>query len=109
MGTPICCAGREDGSYQVINDKAMEEKGKGTECNTEEFAKLVLDCCLMLDDNGHDAGEVEVAACGPLLRLLGQEQSNTSADANEEEEGREEGGKEEEGGNWSSRLSTMGM
>jgi hypothetical protein len=67
---PICCAGREDGSYQVIDDKAMEEKGEGTECNAKEFAKLVLDCCLMLDNDGHDAGEVEVAACGPLLHLL---------------------------------------
>jgi hypothetical protein len=47
----------------------------------------------MLDDDGHDAGEVDVVACGPLLRLLGREQSNASADANEEEEGREEGGR----------------
>jgi hypothetical protein len=51
-----------------------------------------LDCCLMLDDDGHDAREVEVAACGLLLRLLGWEQSNASTNANEEEEGREEGG-----------------
>ena len=106
---PICCAGRENGSCHVIDNKEMEEKGEGAECDAEEFSKLVLDCCSMLDDDGHDAGEVDVVACGPLLRLLGQEQSNTSADANEEEEGREEGGKEEEGGNWSSRLSTMGM
>jgi hypothetical protein len=29
MGMPICCAGREDGSYHVIDNKEMEEKGKG--------------------------------------------------------------------------------
>jgi hypothetical protein len=90
---PICCAGREDGSYHVINDKEMEEKGKGMECDAKEFSKLVLDCCSMLDDDGHNAGEVDVVACGPLLRLLGQEQLNASADANKEEEGREEGGR----------------
>jgi hypothetical protein len=45
----------------------------------------------MLDDDGHNAGEVDVVACSPLLRLLGRERSNTSADANKEEEGREEG------------------
>ncbi len=38
-----------------------------------------------------------MAACGPLLHLLGREQSNASIDANKEEEGREEGGEEEEG------------
>jgi hypothetical protein len=71
----------------------MEEKGKGVECDAEEFSKLVLDCCLMLDDDGHDAGEVDVVTCGPLLRLLGREQSNAGADANEEEEGKEERGR----------------
>ncbi len=71
----------------------MEEKGKGVECDAKEFSKLVLDCCLMLDDYGHDAEEVDVVACGPLLRLLGWEQLNASADANEEEEGPEEGGR----------------
>jgi hypothetical protein len=94
---PICCAGREDESYQVIGDEVMEEKGESVECNAKEFTKLVLDCCLMLDDDGHNARELEVAACGPLLCLLGHEQSNTSVNANEEEEGREEGGEEEEG------------
>jgi hypothetical protein len=54
---------------------------------------LVLDCCLMLDDDGHDAREVDVVACGPLLRLLGREQSNASTEANKEVEGREEGGR----------------
>ncbi len=58
MGTPICCTRREDGSYQVIDNKAMEEKGKGTKCDAKEVAKLVLDCCSMLDNNGHNAGEV---------------------------------------------------
>ncbi len=90
---PICCTGREDGSYHFIDDKEMEEKGKGTECDAKEFSKLVLDCCLMLDNDGHNAGEVDVVSCGPLLRLLGQKQSNASADTNEEEEGREEGGR----------------
>jgi hypothetical protein len=71
----------------------MEEKGEGAECDAEEFSKLVLDCCSMLDNNGHDAGEVDVVACGPLLHLLGREQSNASADTNEEEDGREEGGR----------------
>jgi hypothetical protein len=69
----------------------MEEKGKGTECDAKEFSKLVLDRCSMLDNDGHDAGEVDVVACGPLLRLLGWEQSNASTNANKEEEGREEG------------------
>ena len=97
-----CCAGREDGSYRVIDDEEMEERGEGVECDAEEFAKLGLDCCSMLDDDGHDAEEVEVVACVPLLRLLGREQSNVSAVANEEEEGREEEGgeEEEEEGHW---------
>jgi hypothetical protein len=90
---PICCAGREDGSYHVIDDKEMEEKGEGTECDAKVFSKLVLDCRSMLDDDGHDAGEVDVVARGPLLRLLGREQSNASANANKEEEEREEGGR----------------
>ncbi len=95
---PICCAGRKDGSYQVIKDETMEKKGEGVECDTKELAILVLDCCLMLDNDGHNAGVAEVAACSPLLHLLGQEQLNTSSpNANEEEEGREEGGEEEEG------------
>jgi hypothetical protein len=70
----------------------MEE---GAECNANELAKLGLDCCLMLDDDGHDAKEVKVVASGPLLRLLAREQPNASAVANEEEEGREEEGEEE--------------
>ncbi len=54
-----------------------------------------------LDDDGHDAEEVEVVASGPLLRLLAREQSNASAVTNEEEEGREEEGEEEEEeGHW---------
>jgi hypothetical protein len=111
---PICCAGREDGSYHVIDDKEMEEKGEGTECDAKEFSKLVLDCCLMLDHDGHNAREVDVVACGPLLRLLGWEQSNASANANEEEEGREEGVRRGGGGGGSlgtgqARLPTMGM
>ncbi len=32
---------------------------------------MVLDSCSMLDNDGHDAGEVDVVACGSLLRLLG--------------------------------------
>ena len=88
-----CCAGREEGSYHVIDDEEMEEKGEGEKCDVEEFAKLGLDCCTMLDDAGHDAEEVEVVASGPLLRLLGRKQSNANAVAKEEEEG----GEEEEG------------
>jgi hypothetical protein len=61
--------------------------------DAEEFSKLVLDCCLMLDNDGHNAGEVDVVACSPLLRLLEREQSNASANANKEEEIREEGGR----------------
>ena len=106
---PICCAGREDGSYHVINNKEMEEKGEGAECDAKEFSKLVLDCCSMLDDDGHDAGEVDVVACGPLLRLLGREQSNASAYANEEEEGREEEGRRRRViGNRSSQAANNG-
>ncbi len=51
-----------------------------------------------LDDDGHDAEEVEVVASGPLMRLLAREQSNASAVTNKEEEGREEEGEEEEEG-----------
>jgi hypothetical protein len=40
----------------------MEEKGKGAECDAKEFSKLVLDCCSMLDNDGHDAGEVNLVA-----------------------------------------------
>jgi hypothetical protein len=75
----------------------MEEKGEGAECDAKGLSKLVLDCRSMLHNDGHNAGEVDVVACGPLLRLLGRKQSNTSADANKEEEGREEEREEEEG------------
>jgi len=71
----------------------MEEKGEGAECDAKGLSKLVLDCRSMLHNDGHNAGEVDVVACGPLLCLLGREQSNTSTDTNEEEEGREEGGR----------------
>ncbi len=71
----------------------MEE---GAECDADKLVKLGLDCCSMLDDDGHDAEEVEVVASGPLLRLLARKQSNASAVTNEEEEGREEEGEEEE-------------
>ena len=93
-----CCAGREDGSYHVIVDEEMEDRGEGAECDAEEFVKLGLDCCLILDDDGHETEKVEVVAYGPLLHLLGREQSNASPVANEEEEGREEGGEEGEEG-----------
>ncbi len=53
-----------------------------------------------LDDDDHDAEEVEVVASGPLLRLMAREQSNASAVTNEEEERREEGEEEEEEGHW---------
>ncbi len=46
----------------------------------------------MLNDDGHNAREVEVVACGPLLRLLGREQSNASPDATVAAETRAEGG-----------------
>ncbi len=84
-----CCAGREEGYYHVVDDEEMEE---GAECDADELAKLGLDCCSMLDDDGHDAEEVEVVASGPLLRLLAREQSNASAVTNDEEEGKEEEG-----------------
>ncbi len=87
-----CCTGREEGYYHVIDIKEIEE---GAECNADKLAKLGLDCCLMLDNNGRDAKEVEVVASGPLLRLLAWEQSNTRAITNKEEEGREEEGEEE--------------
>ena len=48
----------------------------------------------------HKKPKVEVVAYGPLLHLLGREQSNASPVANEEEEGREEGGEEGEEGHW---------
>ncbi len=87
-----CCAWRGEGYYHVKDNKEMEE---GAECEADKLAKLGLDCCLMLDDDGHDAKEMEVVASGPLLRQLAQEQSNASAVTKEEEEGREEEGEEE--------------
>jgi hypothetical protein len=68
---------------------------EGAECNAGKLAKLGLDCCSMLDDNGHNAKEAEVVATSPLLHLLAREQSNASAVTNKEEEGREEEGGEE--------------
>jgi hypothetical protein len=87
-----CCAGREEGYYHVVDDNEMEE---GAECDADELAKLGLDCCSMLYDDGHDAEEVKVVTSGPLLHLLAREQSNPSAITNKEEEGREEEGEEE--------------
>ncbi len=108
-----CCAGREEDYYHVVDDKEMKE---GAECDSNKMSKLGLDCCSMLDDNGHNAKEVEVVAFGPLLRLLAWEQLNASVVTNKEEEGREEEGEEEGGrrrrsviGNRSKRLTMMGI
>ena len=63
----------------------------------------------MLNDDGHNAREVDVVACGPLLRLLGREQSNAGADANDEEEGKEERGRRRRViGNRSSQAANNG-
>jgi hypothetical protein len=104
-----CCTGREEGYHHVVDNEEMEE---GKECNTNKFAKLGLDCCLMLDNNGHNAKELEVVASSALLRLLAGEQSNASAITIKEEEGREEeGGRRRRSviGNRSNRLPAMGL